>query len=545
MRALACASLLALACAGCGTRACKDGTLLVDVTFNGGIANGTQIAVDVSVGNAAPVHSTLSGPNGAGEGTIEVDFPSGYPAGSAVTVTVTVTQGASALGRSSATATLAPGCSTLQLALGGAADMAVPADLRGADLAGVDLAAMDLAGVDLAGADLAVPVDMASPIDMAGADLVAACGNGVRERGEACDDGNRVAGDGCDPSCAIEVGPHDDFDVAFDGSLVAVRDDGTNVLAKCWDGNGRLVRDWFTVFVGPVGSIEGGRQSVVVSRGGAALVSWLFLQTPNNFSTRTLGSAMIRAGSGCTQLVPVAWPVGPGGNYVYDTAIDAKGDIALLYQAPNNMQADVFLSTGNSSTDLVIDATGLCTGNYAIHVAFDEVTGAGVVSCQHHQANPIYFRRFTSGWAWADPAMVMINETANGNSSWYESHQIGMNDQGLFVVEWENATAKTYEADFFDPNGKLLANLTLGPILGMQYYDGFRFTHQHVPLDAVTNFVLRSSDVPVIFWRYTPTGAVLGSSSTPTWQGQHLRTGGTNENWIDDGARIGRDQIGY
>jgi hypothetical protein len=236
--------------------------------------------------------------------------------------------------------------------------------------------------------------------------------------------------------------------------------------------------------------------------------------------------------------------VPPGGDYVYDTAMDAMGDFALLYPA-SGVEADLLLGSAAGSTTLVVDTTGLCTGDYAIHVAFNEVSGGGVVTCQHHQANPIFFRRFTSGWAWADPQMVVINETTNGNSSWYESHQIGMNDQGFFVVEWENANLKSYEADFFDPNGNELANVTLGPIVSAQYYDGFRYTHQHVAIDGGANFVLRSNDAPALFWRFSLGGAPLGAAPNGPWQPQHLRTGGSVENWIDDGARIGRDQIAY
>jgi hypothetical protein len=192
---------------------------------------------------------------------------------------------------------------------------------------------------------------------------------------------------------------------------------------------------------------------------------------------------------------------------------------------------------------LVVDTTGSCTGNYALHVAFNETTGEGVVSCQQHQAMPIKFRRFTAGGAWADPQMVVIAETQMNDSSWYESHQIGVNDAGQFAVEWENAGNKTWEVDLFDATGTLQQHVVLGGISGAQYWDGFRYPHQHVAVDQGANFILRSDDAPGMFWRETPAGVLLGQTGPGTWSKLHLRTAGTADHWIDDATRIARNPL--
>ena len=74
------------------TRACKTNTLLVTVTLDSAAAMADKLAIAVTVGSGAPTMSTLNHTPGQASGTVEVDFPNGYPKGQKVNVAVTATQ---------------------------------------------------------------------------------------------------------------------------------------------------------------------------------------------------------------------------------------------------------------------------------------------------------------------------------------------------------------------------------------------------------------------------------------------------------------------
>jgi len=135
MRAPTYAALAAIALllAGCpGTRDCKPGTLLVAVTLGDAAATADSLEVDVSIDGAAPKHTSVPHAGGDRMGTIEVGFPSGYPQGRQVTVTVTAAHGGSAL----ASATTPPqklaedcGNASLTLVQSAPADMSALPDM--------------------------------------------------------------------------------------------------------------------------------------------------------------------------------------------------------------------------------------------------------------------------------------------------------------------------------------------------------------------------------------------------------------------------------
>ena len=113
---VACGALVVTA-SGCGkTRACKAGTVLV--TASGSAADGADsLSLDISVGGGAP--KTVTSPWRNGGGTIEIDFPAGYPRGQTVTVAATALQAGTAIATATATVTLADACEPLALSFGG------------------------------------------------------------------------------------------------------------------------------------------------------------------------------------------------------------------------------------------------------------------------------------------------------------------------------------------------------------------------------------------------------------------------------------------
>jgi hypothetical protein len=146
MRALILTTTLVLLGAGCGTKSCKDGTLLLDVSFSGSASNSDSLQISVEA-NGATMSATA--PHTAGKsGTLEVDFGAGYPSGAQATVTVTALSGGTIVGSGMATVTLSGECAALtvtvadtsaggeDLSMPNANDMTAPPDLVvGPDLA--------------------------------------------------------------------------------------------------------------------------------------------------------------------------------------------------------------------------------------------------------------------------------------------------------------------------------------------------------------------------------------------------------------------------
>jgi len=115
------AAFVAFAGCGGGTRACKDGTLFVTVTFAGSAAPADQVTVEVRIDGVMTMNETaIRNRTGGGDGTFEISFPHGYPTGKKVDVLVTAFANASQVGSNTGSVmSLPPGCTALTIALGG------------------------------------------------------------------------------------------------------------------------------------------------------------------------------------------------------------------------------------------------------------------------------------------------------------------------------------------------------------------------------------------------------------------------------------------
>jgi hypothetical protein len=111
--------LVGLAMTGCRANACKAGTLLVEVQLTSGAEKADVLIVDVASGDASPIRTRLDHTPGIASGRIEVDFPSGYPAGGTVTVTLTAESQGRPMARSQSIARLAPKCDVTQVGVDG------------------------------------------------------------------------------------------------------------------------------------------------------------------------------------------------------------------------------------------------------------------------------------------------------------------------------------------------------------------------------------------------------------------------------------------
>jgi hypothetical protein len=113
------AALAAALVAGCLTNPCKQGTLLLTVTIEGGATSANELRVDVTTEGQAPRSKTFGRQPGSGGGTIQIDYPEGYETGkmSMVVVTATDTTSGAKLAEATANLMLADTCSTAIVAL--------------------------------------------------------------------------------------------------------------------------------------------------------------------------------------------------------------------------------------------------------------------------------------------------------------------------------------------------------------------------------------------------------------------------------------------
>jgi hypothetical protein len=104
----------------CGsTRACKNNTLLVTVTLDSAAAMADKLVIAVTVGSGTPKMNTLDHTPGQASGTVEIDFPNGYPTGQKVNVGVTATHAGAPVGSGSADSTLSDGCEAVSVSVKG------------------------------------------------------------------------------------------------------------------------------------------------------------------------------------------------------------------------------------------------------------------------------------------------------------------------------------------------------------------------------------------------------------------------------------------
>ena len=108
---------LALTLSACtSTNPCSSGTLLVSVTLDATTAQANKLVVVAGVeGTGSTAPADLEHTPGIAAGTVEIDFPHGYPAGQTVAVTITAYDGTTPLGSGHGTAKLTGSCGTTEI----------------------------------------------------------------------------------------------------------------------------------------------------------------------------------------------------------------------------------------------------------------------------------------------------------------------------------------------------------------------------------------------------------------------------------------------
>jgi hypothetical protein len=180
---------------------CRNHTMLLHLTLGGAAVEADQLTVTVTVDGKPYVNPPEPHKPGVASGNLEIDFQSGYPQGSSVSVDVLASLNGVSVGEAaSGPITLAPGCSAAELGVGSSGDLAGAGDAAViGDGALVDLTAVEHAPIDLAGVSPLMP-------DLLGIDLkncvptMENCFNGV-------DDDCDGLADCADPDCSGGASP--------------------------------------------------------------------------------------------------------------------------------------------------------------------------------------------------------------------------------------------------------------------------------------------------------------------------------------------------
>lgn len=305
-----------------------------------------------------------------------------------------------------------------------------------------------------------------------------------------------------------------------DGTQAIIGRSGNDLLLRCARADGSLVRPDQVVATSANFDMSGSATQVRIGgRSNTVAVTWMVLETAGMYSTRQYYARVYD--NACEPVTTgFRWPSSPSGEYVPDVAMTNDGRFVVAWKQ-DDINVGFFSARGVLEGQLTFATRAVCSGGgYALHVAVNPETGDGVMTCQQHQSNPIYYQRFAAARTLLDPTPVRITQTDAGHSAWYESHVVGMNADGAFAIEWQDATARTYVANFYDRTGALTRTATLGAIPESLYFDGFRQTHQAVELLGA-DFVLRSGQYssPSWAWRYNAAGTRLGCATVPASAG--------------------------
>ncbi len=311
-----------------------------------------------------------------------------------------------------------------------------------------------------------------------------------------------------------------DYQRLSDGSSFVVHyPSGRSLYASCYKPDGSVKVARFTVY--NTGYRQESPAVFTSRRTGISVVTWVGWSSSSSSSRRVYFRVYDKDCKAVSTGAAIS--IAQSSNYVYDAAIDQDGNFVIAAKTPTGQISLVFYNKSGQvlGSPLLVDKAKVCTRGtpYGFHVAVN-AAGDGVVSCQGHQSNPIYFQRFSRNRTLIGTAMIKIPETESSKSSWYQSHALGINDRGEFVIQWQNGTARTDEALFYSASGTKVKHLVLGPVVAY-YYEGFEWTHQKVEIYD-NDFILRQTprtDRGTYSWyRYDKAGKLISTVSATDYR---------------------------
>jgi hypothetical protein len=104
----------ALAVAGCGDKACRDQTIFLNINVDGPASGADTLDIAIVVNGGAPKTVTV-GVAGVSTGSLEIDFPNGYPSGGTVVLAATALAGGMSLASQVVSVVLSDSCESTTL----------------------------------------------------------------------------------------------------------------------------------------------------------------------------------------------------------------------------------------------------------------------------------------------------------------------------------------------------------------------------------------------------------------------------------------------
>jgi hypothetical protein len=361
------------------------------------------------------------------------------------------------------------------------------------------------------------------------------CGNTID------DDCDGQTDEDCGDPNALSTPGTNDISVSSKGDVVGIDWTGVALVGYCFSPDGKVKAGSFIV---TAASKQVTNPFVKMSRNGKFfVVMWrgtpLYSDSSYNTFVRIYGEDC-KPVSDAIQLT-----VKRGGEW-YDAAIANDGRISLVYYNEAN---ELYWVQYDSKGTVLTQAAKLEDGKkcrHATRIGVSATTGVGVMTCQNHASDPIYYRRFDGQGVFLDKEWVEVASTKS-NSSWYASHILGVNANGEFAIEWQSSKDKTFYANFYDAKGLLVKSVTVGTAM-QSTFDSFRFAHTGMPLFG-DDFVLQDGGKrgkPVTWHRYSPKGESKSKAAmgVDTYKRESLRVG-NGKTYIIDGTTIRIGKIAF
>jgi hypothetical protein len=183
-----------------------------------------------------------------------------------------------------------------------------------------------------------------------------------------------------------------------------------------------------------------------------------------------------------------------------------------------------------------------CNFNFGMELAVQPNGSQGVVTCQGHAGDPIWFWLFDSNGIFTKSKIQVPGAPP---SSWYISHEVGMNAAGQFVVVWAASSPSQFRASFFDAAGNNVAQAVLVGLTSGSCYDPYRESNTKIQSpggDFVLPYV-RPQDGSCSgaghhgFHRFSPTGGSVKSGDS-TYLMHTLAMDNFGSTYVRDGSQI-------
>ena len=255
------------------------------------------------------------------------------------------------------------------------------------------------------------------------------------------------------------------FDVAPDGSAIALGRTGDNVRAVCFDDLGRVAKPAFTVgtYNSSVYTTLFGMDVAIARVGRQVAITWTIGNWPGGSPQDwQVWVAFLDAACAPVGTAHLLDPSGaPGINRIANVRISDDGRSAFVYEAQtaNVVRLVTYDANGSNVSALSVGPGGCATGALGHAVGMNRTTADVIVACEDVNGSRFY-QRFAASGAAIDASLVVVPALA-AVGGFGLGLQIEYADTGKFVFggtkkSWASS-GQQWAFSFFDASASLLA----------------------------------------------------------------------------------------